>query len=402
MSMERTADVLIIGAGIAGLTAAMRLKQANICDLLVLDARERIGGRVATTMFRGVELSTGPMYVHGDVNTPVAHLVKQLKLPVHPPDYSQFGANSFVARLASSGEVVTSQFAAVVGKHDEALHKLSTLSIPPSDVSIAAEDTEYVLSQGDGYRSNGVRMRWRAKHVLVTVPPVLLYPLNPLSSVGVDAHISFDPPLPMKKQEALRLVTLSDYCRVLVAYQEPFWDPVDVILRIDDLQPANTKWEYVDSHPARKFSYWQNLGNFTSGFEAGGVLSTVLSGYWAEICSKMTMEELAVEVGDALASMYPEKAAMAKKPLEVKFISWKEDAFSRGAFATALVGFNKPLETDLYSSLSAGAGQVHFAGDGYRLDYLGSVQGAFISALDAADKIAESLSANPLSDHNDF
>ncbi|VDN34359.1 unnamed protein product, partial [Dibothriocephalus latus] len=197
--MAHTVDVLIIGAGIAGLTAAMRLKQANIDNILVLEARDRIGGRVATTMFRGVELSIGPMYVHGEANNPVAQLVKQLKLPVHPSDYSTFGAKSCVARLASSGEEVASQLGAVIAKHEEALHRLSTLPIPPSDKTKAAamtacgwkptshleraydgmrsdlynglpshyasayadqvccifgdeEDTEYVLSQGDGYR----------------------------------------------------------------------------------------------------------------------------------------------------------------------------------------------------------------------------------------------------------
>ncbi|BHF59531.1 hypothetical protein SprV_0100249100 [Sparganum proliferum] len=491
--MERSVDVLIIGAGVAGLTAAMRLRQANINDILVLDARDRIGGRVATTVFRGVELSTGPAYVHGDVNNPISRLVKQLKLPVHPPDYSGFGTDSFAARLASSGENVASQFEAVFAKHHEALHKLSTLSIPPSDQSAAAamtacgwnpashlertldvlhndlysglashyasaysekvccifedgEDTEYVLSHGDGFRcvvehlarnadllndsnkltlstivdtviwrgsspddfievhgrTNGVRMQWRAKHVLVTVPPTLLFPLNSPLGTHIDAHISFDPPLPTQKQEALRLVKLTNYCRVLVAYQECFWDPVDVILRIDDLQPVSEKWGVIDSHPARKFVYWQNLSNFMSGFEAGGVLCTVLSGYWAELCSKMTADELAAEVGSALASMYPEKADIAMKPLEVKFISWKEDAFAGGAFATALVGFNKTRETELCSSISAGAGQVHFAGDGYRLDYLGTVQGAFMSAIEAANKISGSLLACPSIDHIDF
>ncbi|VDN13107.1 unnamed protein product, partial [Dibothriocephalus latus] len=126
--MAHTVDVLIIGAGIAGLTAAMRLKQANIDNILVLEARDRIGGRVATTVFRGVELSIGPMYVHGEANNPVARLVKQLKLPVHPPDYSTFGAKSCVARLASSGEDVALQLTA------------------------NEEDPEYVLSHGDGYR----------------------------------------------------------------------------------------------------------------------------------------------------------------------------------------------------------------------------------------------------------
>lgn len=45
--MELDADVIIIGAGLAGLTAAHYLKQRGIRHL-VLESRNRTGGRVIT------------------------------------------------------------------------------------------------------------------------------------------------------------------------------------------------------------------------------------------------------------------------------------------------------------------------------------------------------------------
>ncbi len=45
MSLERNRDVVVIGAGLAGLTAALRLQEAG-CDVEVLEAKGRIGGRV--------------------------------------------------------------------------------------------------------------------------------------------------------------------------------------------------------------------------------------------------------------------------------------------------------------------------------------------------------------------
>jgi monoamine oxidase len=59
-------DVLIIGAGVAGLAAATRLSQAGV-PTLVLEARDRIGGRVRTIhpANADVAIELGAEFVHG-------------------------------------------------------------------------------------------------------------------------------------------------------------------------------------------------------------------------------------------------------------------------------------------------------------------------------------------------
>ena len=48
--MNKTHKVVIIGAGIAGIAACRRLIDAGITDVLLLEANNRIGGRIDSRM----------------------------------------------------------------------------------------------------------------------------------------------------------------------------------------------------------------------------------------------------------------------------------------------------------------------------------------------------------------
>ncbi len=59
--------VIVIGAGIAGLSTVNHLVNNGIKpdDILVLEARNRIGGRIHTVDIDGQSLDLGAHYVHG-------------------------------------------------------------------------------------------------------------------------------------------------------------------------------------------------------------------------------------------------------------------------------------------------------------------------------------------------
>lgn len=48
LAPRREADVVIVGCGLAGLAAAQSLHDSGIRDVIILDAQDRIGGRVQT------------------------------------------------------------------------------------------------------------------------------------------------------------------------------------------------------------------------------------------------------------------------------------------------------------------------------------------------------------------
>lgn len=68
--------VIVIGAGLSGLTAARALV-ADGRDVVVLEARDRIGGRVSTE--GGIDL--GAHWIHGTEGNPVTNLARELGVP---------------------------------------------------------------------------------------------------------------------------------------------------------------------------------------------------------------------------------------------------------------------------------------------------------------------------------
>jgi monoamine oxidase len=66
-------DILVIGAGIAGLAAAKELKTKGH-QVTVLEARNRIGGRLWTDSSLGVPLDLGASWIHHTTNNPISTL----------------------------------------------------------------------------------------------------------------------------------------------------------------------------------------------------------------------------------------------------------------------------------------------------------------------------------------
>lgn len=64
-------DTIVVGAGVAGLTAA-RLLSAEGQRVLVLEARDRVGGRIVTDRRYGLATDLGASWIHGITHSPVA------------------------------------------------------------------------------------------------------------------------------------------------------------------------------------------------------------------------------------------------------------------------------------------------------------------------------------------
>ena len=58
------AEVLVLGAGMAGITVAARLKEEGVEGVVVVEGSNRIGGRVKDAQFGGITVELGANWVH--------------------------------------------------------------------------------------------------------------------------------------------------------------------------------------------------------------------------------------------------------------------------------------------------------------------------------------------------
>ena len=88
VSGPRAGRVAIVGAGIAGLAAARVLRDMGLRDVVVLEARDRIGGRIWTTRIgNGVPVDLGASWVHGVEGNPITRIAAENGIGLSATDY---------------------------------------------------------------------------------------------------------------------------------------------------------------------------------------------------------------------------------------------------------------------------------------------------------------------------
>ncbi len=103
---ERSTEVLIVGAGVAGLACAWQLHEADI-ELMVIEERAEAGGNVRTVEDNGFRIEMGPHTILASARD-VFHLAEQVGLgpeivPTRPEAAARFIARGGVLHSAPTG-----------------------------------------------------------------------------------------------------------------------------------------------------------------------------------------------------------------------------------------------------------------------------------------------------------
>jgi polyamine oxidase len=93
--------VIVVGAGFAGLAAANALAHAGV-EVVVLEARERLGGRVWTADVEGAPVDLGCSWIHTPIGNPMKRWADQVGVGVFP-----FGQNDEIIPNLSAYDFAT-------------------------------------------------------------------------------------------------------------------------------------------------------------------------------------------------------------------------------------------------------------------------------------------------------
>jgi monoamine oxidase len=103
MDKEST-DVIIIGGGVSGLSVALKLRSVGIRSI-ILEARDRIGGRILTFSCDSVPVDIGASFIHGGSDeNPLVKVAKKYNLKF---SYSKRGKQPYY--YGANGEVETEE-----------------------------------------------------------------------------------------------------------------------------------------------------------------------------------------------------------------------------------------------------------------------------------------------------
>lgn len=79
-ALKKDTPIIIVGAGAAGISALSKLMENGFSNVTLLEAENRIGGRIYTVPFASSVMDLGAQWVHGDKGNIIWEMIKNENL----------------------------------------------------------------------------------------------------------------------------------------------------------------------------------------------------------------------------------------------------------------------------------------------------------------------------------
>ena len=417
--------VIVIGAGIAGLSAAREL-QNNGYEVVMLEARERIGGRIWTsTKWDDMPLDLGASWIHGINDNPLTLLADEIGAQRVVTSYD------LTKVYNTSGELLTASEESYLEELTErVINRITSEQDADNDTSVRSVAEKINDSSPQSKRfinfilsgqfeheysgsANDLSTYWfdddkefggddvlfvdgfmqitefLARDIQIKLGQVVkeiqrfgtsvkvisqnsefsadhvivTVPLGVLKS----KKIIFSPELPQTKIDAINKLGMGVLNKCYLRFSESFW-PTDIDW-IEYIPEKHGEWtEWVS------FKRVSNLPVLL-GFNAAD------RGIEIEVFSDEQIVDSAMKT---LRNIYGQAIP---DPIDYQITRWASDPFSLGSYSYNKLGSNPNMRHELQKNLD---NLVFFAGEATNPDYFGTVHGAYLSGLRVAGEVLKS------------
>lgn len=412
-------SVIVVGAGIAGLAAAKKLKDKGFA-VTVLEAQDRVGGRLRSNRSLGVAFDEGASWIHGIDGNPITALAQQAGMATfHTDDNSivaydkggiaisdtvfsdteeayynmldplkNFGnatksfetvfferypqhANNRLWRFFLSTYMTfdrgdlnqTSSLLYNEGEEFDGIEKIATNGYDTIPQHLA-KGLDIRLNQRVSkvdYSGNKAKITHNgsiseADYVLVTVPLGVLKKNT----------IEFVPALPAAKQTAIEKIGMNCVNKFLLTWDTAFWDDTQYIVYTPEAKD--------------KFNYFVNVRKFHPSVNA---LMTFAYADYGRQTETMSDAQVTGEIMAHLRDMYGNNVP---NPTNLLRTQWATNENAFGAYSFTAVGTEMRHFEDLAEAVD---NKLFFAGEHTEVDYFSTAHGAYLSGIREADKIGQ-------------
>lgn len=426
--------VIVVGAGVAGLTTARLLADAGR-DVIVLEARDRIGGRTWTADVGGAKVDLGAAWAHGVQRNPVVDFGRAHDLRViadegaWPILYDQAtGRRSDRAwRLMEESErgflraraSLRNELGPSATAEQARDAWLARQDLPPNDARLAAHAIDQwivELTYGSPIDRTALAWIWEeggleggdhfpvggyggwVQALAAGLDIRLSHPVTQITSrddgvtvrggaseftgaqvvvtvpLGVlkSGMITFNPPLSTERQAAIDRVDMANLEKVAFTW--------------DDVWFPRGNAEYVDAEGDGTFPEVYDLTDLAGRPSLvvlyGGRFARQIQGSWDDT-------RIAAEALKVLERVY-ERPVPA--PAATRVTRWTVDPYAGGSYSFLPVG---ATPADLDTLATPHGARVHFAGEATYFQHYGTVHGAMLSGIRAAHALSDAPFVTP-------
>lgn len=419
-------NIIIIGAGMAGIAAARTLLDAGH-TVTILEARDRIGGRVFTsTGWPNIPLDLGASWIHGTTGNPLTTLADAAnitRLPTHYNNGTTYATNGtkltdtqvetlfenakalFETALenANTDQTITdaleaaSQWQALSVAEQRAFRHALNVTLEHEFSGSIAAMSAVNYDDSSAYPGDDVLFPGGYKQIIDHLAQGLTIERNqrvteidysnditiytdqgqftadqvivtlPIGVLKQEA-VAFTPTLPAEKLAAIDAMGSGLLDKLYLRFPTAFWETNLELI------------DWISAEPGR-WNEWINIHHYVGepillGFNAAD---------YAKKLSTWTDEAVVADAMDVLRTLY---GADIPDPISWQRSNWYADPFAWGSYSFNAVDASSDTRELLGNTV---ADRLFFAGEATSKAYPATVHGAYLSGLRAARDLIRTL-----------